>query len=247
MSLGSKARWLLVGNSRWHWAEQRGDGVLHGWDGAASAVGDARGGDGPPPLAWAAVGPRPDARFCPPERQVVLADVPLRGCPPWLGVDRALAGWGAWQELGTSVLVVDGGTVLSLTRVDGDGTFRGGRLLAGLRLQLEAMGQGTALIPQILRQHGGEAWSGQSGQPPPEDPAWPQATAAAMQVGVERGLVAAITQAAREAACPWVVFTGGDGGLFHQRGVGELERHGLRVAHRPLLCLESLARLRPPP
>lgn len=240
MSLGSGARWLLVGNSRWHWAERRDDGELHSWDGGAS---EASG----PPLAWAAVGPSPDPRFCPPERQVVLADVPLLGCPPWLGVDRALAGWEAWQKLGTSVLVVDGGTVLSLTRVGGDGTFLGGRLLAGLRLQLEAMGQGTALIPKILRQSWGNAWGGGSGQPPPEDPAWPTATAAAMQVGVERGLVAAITLAAREADCPWVVFTGGDGGLLHERGAGELERHGLRVALRPLLCLESLARLRPPP
>ena len=243
MTLGLAERWLLVGNSRWHWAERRVDGRLHGWDGAASEVG----GEGAPPLAWAAVGPRPDPRICPPERQVVLADVPLLGCPPWLGVDRALAGWGAWQELGTSVLVVDGGTVLSLTRVDGEGTFRGGRLLAGLRLQLEAMGQGTALIPQILRQPLEEAGEGADGQTPTDDPTWPRATAAAMQVGVERGLVAAITQAAKEATSEWVVFTGGDGRLLHERGAAELKRHGFSVTHRSLLCLESLALLRPAP
>jgi type III pantothenate kinase len=137
------------------------------------------------------------------------------------------------------VLVVDGGTVLSLTRVDGGGTFRGGRLLAGLRLQLEAMGQGTNLIPQILSQPWSEAT--------PDDPSWPQATAAAMQVGVERGLVAAISEAAREAGSRWVVFTGGDGGRLHEQGAQQLERLGLSVAHRPLLCLESLARLRPAP
>jgi type III pantothenate kinase len=137
------------------------------------------------------------------------------------------------------VLVVDGGTVLSLTRVDGGGTFRGGRLLAGLRLQLEAMGQGTNLIPQILSQPWSEA--------NPDDPSWPQATAAAMQVGVERGLVAAISEAAREAGSRWVVFTGGDGGRLHEQGAQQLERLGLSVAHRPLLCLESLARLRPAP
>jgi type III pantothenate kinase len=137
------------------------------------------------------------------------------------------------------VLVVDGGTVLSLTRVDQGGTFRGGRLLAGLRLQLEAMGQGTSLIPRILNQP--------TEDNSPDDPTWPQATAGAMQVGVERGLVAAITEAAREADSPWVVFTGGDGGLLHERGAPQLKHLGFSVSHRPLLCLESLARLRPAP
>jgi len=243
LTLGLAERWLLVGNSRWHWAEQRVDGRLHGWDGAASEVGS----EGAPPLAWAAVGPRPDPGICPTEREVRLADVPLLGCPPWLGVDRALAGWGAWQELGTSVLVVDGGTVLSFTRVDAGGTFRGGRLLAGLRLQLEAMGQGTTLIPQILSRPWGGAFEEEDSRNAPDDPAWPRGTAAAMQVGVDRGLVAAITQAAREAGCQWVVFTGGDSVMLHDRGAPELELLGLSVALRPLLCLESLARLRPAP
>jgi type III pantothenate kinase len=243
LTLGSTARWLLVGNSRWHWAEQREDGQLRGWDGAASEGV----GKGVLPLAWAAVGPSPDPGICPAEREVRLADVPLLGCPPWLGVDRALAGWGAWQVAGDSVLVVDGGTVLSLTRVDGGGTFRGGRLLAGLRLQLEAMGQGTTLIPQILRQHMEGAFEEDDSRNAPDDPAWPRATASAMQAGVERGLVAAITQAAREAGCQWVVFTGGDGVMLHDRGAPELELLGLSVVHRPLLCLESLARLRPAP
>jgi hypothetical protein len=35
--------------------------------------------------------------------------------------------------------------------------------------------------------------------------------------------------------------------MLHDRGAPELERLGLSVAHRPLLCLESLARLRPAP
>jgi type III pantothenate kinase len=243
LTLGPTARWLLVGNSRWHWAERGMDGQLRGWDRAVSEVGR----EGAPPLAWAAVGLNPDPQICPAERQVALADVPLLGCPPWLGVDRALAGWEAWQGVGASVLVVDGGTVLSLTRVDGGGTFRGGRLLAGLRLQLEAMGQGTTLIPQILNHSREEEFEGDDGRNISADPAWPRATAAAMQVGVERGLVAAITAAAREAGCQWVVFTGGDGGLLYERGAAELEHFGLSVAHRPLLCLESLARLRPAP
>lgn len=232
-------RWLLMGNSRWHWAEPGPDGGLRGWDGVPSP------GDGSaPPLAWAAVGHLPDPLPYPPERRVCLADVPLAGCPPWLGVDRALAGWGAWRERGESVLVVDAGTVLSLTRVDGGGTFRGGRLLAGLRLQLESMATGTALLPNILREPEMATTGPEANE---DDPAWPGGTAAAMRLGVEAGLAAAVIGAAKEAASQWVVLTGGDGQVLHQRVAPELKPLGLAVAHRPLLCLESLANLRPAP
>ncbi|MFM7641464.1 MAG: type III pantothenate kinase [Cyanobium sp.] len=230
-------RWLLIGNSRWHWGERLQDGQLRGWDGPPLPTGEAA----PPPVAWAAVGPLPDPLLCPPGRRVAREDVPLLGCPPWLGVDRALAGWGAWQELGDSVLVVDAGTVLSLTRVDPSGTFQGGRLLAGLRLQCEAMTKRTRLIPAILSdaQPGHHLPEGRN-----EDALWPQATAAAMEVGVAAGLAAAVIEASRSAACRWVVLTGGDSAMLFARVAPELRHLGLEVAHRPLLCLESLASLR---
>jgi len=232
------ARWLLIGNSRWHWAERQADGQLHGWDGDPVR----RGGDGVAPLAWAAVGALPDPEVCPPERRVGLADVPLRGCPPWLGVDRALAGWEAWRELEEAVLVVDAGTVMSLTRVDGRGAFRGGRLIAGLRLQLEAMAHRTALIGPLLA----DPPVAQEGRAPnPDDPDWPAATGEAMRVGVEAALAAAVIDAARGADTRVVVFTGGDGRLLRQRTAARLEEQGIAAAHRPLLCLRSLARLRP--
>lgn len=244
MTLGAAGRWLLVGNSRWHWAEQSGDGQLRGWDERASEGGQEK----EPPLAWAAVGRCPNPRICPPEREVGLEDVPLLGCPPWLGVDRALAGWEAWQNLQASVLVVDAGTVLSFTRVDRGGSFQGGRLLAGLRLQLEAMAQGSTLIPQILSQACRDSTEGEDREDGTQgDPAWPRATAAAMRVGVERGLAAAVIEAARESTSEWVMFTGGDSAMLGERTSAELELLGLSVAHRPLLCLESLARLRPAP
>jgi type III pantothenate kinase len=237
LTLAAAGRWLLIGNSRWHWAERLADGRLHGWDGEPASGPKA-------PLAWAAVGPPPDPELCPPERRVELADVPLMDCPPWLGVDRALAGWGAWRELGESVLVVDAGTVLSLTRVDDQGRFRGGRLLAGVRLQLEAMTAHTTLIPQILNQQE----QGATREGDRNDPGdWPTATAEAMEVGVLRGLAAAVREAAGEAQCRSVVLTGGDGPLLLQRVGQPLQQQGLAVAFRPLLCLESLACLRPAP
>jgi NADH-quinone oxidoreductase subunit I len=88
----------------------------------------------------------------PAQRRLEGSEVPLRSLPLWVGIDRALAGWGAWRRQGVSeqggaVLVADAGTVLSLTRVDGRGQFQGGRLLAGVALQLRAMAQGTAALP----------------------------------------------------------------------------------------------------
>jgi type III pantothenate kinase len=68
-------------------------------------------------------------------------------------VDRALAGWGAWRlGGGAPVLVADAGTALSLTRVDGDGRFAGGRLLAGVGLQLRSLHRATAALCSAARE-----------------------------------------------------------------------------------------------
>jgi type III pantothenate kinase len=48
------------------------------------------------------------------------------------------------------LLVVDAGTVLSLNRIDRSGRFIGGRLLAGLTLQWQAMAAGTAGLPDTV-------------------------------------------------------------------------------------------------
>jgi type III pantothenate kinase len=108
--------------------------------------------------------------------------------PPWLGVDRALVGWQAWRSAaaGSAVLVADAGTVLSLTCVDRCGRFVGGRLMAGAALQLRALNAGTANLPPP------------AGQLVVDPDPWPQATVAAMQAGVLRGLAAALNAAAEE-------------------------------------------------
>lgn len=181
--------WLLVGNSRWHWACQAAPGIREYVD-ESPAAGLARlqAWADRPLLGWAAVGPVPPQAGLDPSRRLTLQEVPLAGLPPWLGVDRALVGWQAWRSAaaGSAVLVADAGTVLSLTCVDRRGRFVGGRLMAGAGLQLRALNAGTANLPPP------------AGQLLLDPDPWPQATVAAMQSGVLRGLAAALNAAAEE-------------------------------------------------
>lgn len=231
------ARWLLVGNSRWHWAEigEQGVSIWHR---------DVRGaqGDRPPsaePWAWAAVGALPPLWRPDPARRLHTGDVPLAGLPPWLGVDRALAGWMAWRQRHEAVLVADAGTVLSLTAVDRGGHFCGGRLMAGLSLQLRAMADGT----EALRAPTPEALPTLLASP------WPETTAAAMVVGVSQGLAAALASALRqlrlqEPSCS-LVLTGGDAQLLLPLTQALLGDGEPPVVLEPDLALRALVALRP--
>ncbi len=245
-------RVLLLGNSRWHWAEPDGAGSLRCWH---LPPGTAIGAPGEL-VGWAAVGAVPAAAGLPTERRIGLEQVPLAAAPPWLGIDRALAGWWAWQQQPEGdrggVLVADAGTALSLSRVDGAGAFAGGRLLAGVGLQLRSLAAGTYLLPEL-------ALGGALALPP--DP-WPRETAAAMARGCLEAAAAAIAAAWRDVAltngpgdpasgpsaglpagpavAPWSLWlTGGDAGAL----LPLLQRQGLPVRWAPELCLEALAAL----
>jgi len=241
---GRRPRWLLIGNSRWHWAVADGDGGGRGGRGSSgtglrfahvppptSAV--------EPPLAWAAVGAVPPEAALTAASRLQLEDVPLAGSPPWLGIDRALAGWWAARLSGGPVLVADAGTVLSLTRVDGLGHFAGGRLMAGAALQLRAMGAATVSLPCL------------EGDLPVGGKDWPLATAAAMRRGVLEGLAAAVREAGRQArtqepGCR-IVLTGGDGACLLPLLQRWPEQGEDALVHHPELCLEALVALRPAP
>ena len=227
----NEGRWLLIGNSRWHWAE--GElGCLRTWS-APAGVGEFEG-----LVAWAAVGPVPASAPLPLERRLHLKDVPLLEQPGWLGVDRALVGWRAWCLASGPVLVADGGTALSLTLVTSDGRFRGGRLLAGAALQLRALAAETAGLPAL--------------DPPLDLPPelWPHSTPEAMAAGVLRGLAAALDAAGRDAlsSCPGCSFwlTGGDGPLLKPL-LQQLLVSAMPLQLAPDLALEALAALRPGP
>ena len=143
---------LLIGNSRWHWGERDAFGMRfhHGLPDLARLDGELGG--------WAAVGAVPAQLMSAAlERRITLPDVPLKGCPPWLGVDRAIGAWAGWTrsldlslDLSSGLLLVDAGTVLSITVLSPDGEFVGGQLIPGYRLQLLAMTQGTEALPEMV-------------------------------------------------------------------------------------------------
>ncbi len=78
-----------------------------------------------------------------------LSDVPLQQLYPTLGIDRALAVWGALQAYGSPALVIDCGTAMTFTGVNARNELIGGAIVPGVRLQFQALGRYTAALPTI--------------------------------------------------------------------------------------------------
>jgi type III pantothenate kinase len=85
-----------------------------------------------------------------PQTQIVKRSmIPLTGIYPTMGLDRALTGYGACVEYDSPVLVIDCGTAISLTGIDGDRHIIGGAILAGLSTQLKSLNISTAALPLL--------------------------------------------------------------------------------------------------
>jgi type III pantothenate kinase len=132
---------------------------------------------------------------------ITLERVPLLGTYPTLGIDRALAVWGAGQIYGFPILVIDGGTALTFTGADTSGRLTGGAILSGLRSQLRSLAANTAALPEVEL-------------PTQMPPRWALNTKEAIQSGTIYTLIAGIkdfvTAWYREFPDSKVVITGGD-------------------------------------
>ncbi len=82
--------------------------------------------------------------------KITLSQIPLKKVYPTLGIDRALAVLGAGETYGFPCLVIDAGTALTFTGVDGDRTLVGGAILPGLRLQFKSLASNTAALPELV-------------------------------------------------------------------------------------------------
>jgi type III pantothenate kinase len=155
----------MIGNSRLHWAWFRDDILLDIWDSdylTTRAMGKCLPTDCFPPhlcslpcqqipLYLASVVPQQTTLWeTYSYSQVIrLEHIPLGNLYPTLGIDRALAVWGGGEIWGFPCLVIDAGTGLTLTGVDGDRNLVGGAILGGLRLQFQALAMKTATLPDV--------------------------------------------------------------------------------------------------
>jgi type III pantothenate kinase len=124
-----------------------------------------------------------------------------------VGEDRLLAAAAAYDTLKQAVIIIDAGTAITIDYVDGAGTFHGGAIAPGARLQLRSMNQGTAQLPDL-------------------DPAKPDEpighnTTQAMLSGVYygiRGMARELIEQYAQAtgSFPMVVATGGDAKLLFE-------------------------------
>jgi type III pantothenate kinase len=151
------------------------------------------------------------------------------------GVDRLLAAAAAWDTLRQACVVIDAGTAVTVDFVDGAGTFHGGAIAPGARMQLEALHARTAQLPAIELAR------------PAEGEAFGRNTREAMLHGIVdgiRGLVWRLVERYAEAygAFPMVVATGGDAELLFgddelvNRIVPDLTLRGIAAAARAALA-----------
>ncbi|MGB3691211.1 MAG: pantothenate kinase [Spirulinaceae cyanobacterium] len=209
--INDKCLALAIGNSRLHWALFKDNALHQTWH--TPHLQKAVEKNQLPeelstlPLYIASVVPSQTALWQNYQRKklLTLKDVPLSGMYPTLGLDRALALWGAGCVYGFPVLVIDGGTALTFTGANPQGEILGGAILPGLGLQLKALQQQTPGLPQI--------------QLPKQVPArWALETKEAIASGITRVLTAGIYDFIqdwqRKFPHSQIVFTGGDGELL---------------------------------
>ena len=118
-----------------------------------------------------------------------------------IGVDRVCAAAAAYDKLRTACTIVDFGSAVTVDLVDDGGTLVGGSILPGVRLQLRALHEYTAVLPEV--------------DPDLPDRPYGRNTGEAIQTGVCRGLAGAVRGLVEGYATwlnrwPQVVATGGD-------------------------------------
>jgi type III pantothenate kinase len=145
-----------------------------------------------------------------------------------VGTDRVCQAAAAYDRIKQGCTIVSFGTAVTVDLVDDDGTFLGGAILPGLRMQLRALHEYTAQLPEVS----------------PEFPELPYGrnTTEAIQGGVCRGLTGAVRALVEAYAThlnrwPQAIATGGDAALlapycdFLDNIVSDLTLRGIALAY----------------
>lgn len=220
---------LAIGNSRLHWAWFIGEKLCCAWDTEylpASVVEylakcqtledllveilppcsrNSFPNSSPAPLYIASVVPSQTELWqaYPDIHIITLDQVPLKGVYLTLGVDRALALWGAGETWGFPMLAIDAGTALTFTGADANCCLMGGAILPGVGLQLQSLSQSTANLPLVDTTNIASLL-----------PRWGLNTPASIHSGVIYTIVAGIRDFVeawwQEFPGSWITLTGGD-------------------------------------
>ena len=141
--MGSDINFLLVGNSRLHWANYS--------ENQSKFFHTKREQKFPEnidvnKLIWASVGKLPNFSLKE-ENEIKTKNIQLSKLPDHFGIDRALACLAALKIIENpfkkDLLIADFGTILSITKSNSNGSIIGGQLLPGFLTQLKSMEQNT--------------------------------------------------------------------------------------------------------
>ena len=217
--------YLMIGNTRWHWARK----TKKDWKYFHTSPNPSEFQDKDySQVTWASVGPVPKSIKIDPLKEIILDYVPLINLPSNLGIDRALASWSAFNKQSSlkskkqDLIVIDAGTILSVTKITHKGEFAGGQLIPGFSLQLSSMSNRafnlknpiTKKIPTEIFQY---------------------ETNNAMIKGSMNGLIGAILKIFDETKLPiWIC--GGDAPLI----LNELKDINIDINYYPNLVLEGM-------
>jgi type III pantothenate kinase len=153
------------------------------------------------------------------------------------GVDRLLNAVAAFERVKQACIVVDAGTAVTVDFVDGAGTFQGGAIAPGARMQLRALHERTSALPEV-------------DLAVPDSDAFGRSTSQAMLRGVYHGIVGMVRRlvevyAESYGAYPTVIATGGDAEMLFSnddlvdRVVPDLTLIGIAAAARHALAGEA--------
>ncbi|MBO6971240.1 MAG: type III pantothenate kinase [Prochlorococcus marinus CUG1431] len=139
----SEINFLLVGNSRLHWAQYSKNQSKFFHTKKEQKVPENIDLD---QLIWASVGKLPNFLLRK-ENEIKTKDIQLSNLPDYFGVDRALACLAALSTIENpfkkDLLITDFGTILSITKLNSNGSILGGQLVPGFLTQLKSMEQNT--------------------------------------------------------------------------------------------------------
>ena len=143
MTMVEDFNFLLVGNSRLHWAEHLHNEFRFFHTLKNNKIPQNINLNN---LIWASVGKLPSL-YLKQENEIKTQNIKLKNLPDYFGVDRALGCWGALKiienPLQKNLLIADCGTTLTLTKLTSNGFILGGQITPGFLTQLKSMEQYT--------------------------------------------------------------------------------------------------------